>query len=579
MKIKIITTTFFLFYFVSLLHAQTVYPTGYFIMPMQLPLSLSGNFGEIRSGHFHSGIDIKTNEEEGQIVMAAADGYVSRIKVSSYGFGKAIYITHPNGFTTVYGHLQRFNDNINAYVNSLQYKNQSFEIDIAPGNLLFPVKRGKLIAFSGNTGGSEGPHLHFEIRDNSTEQPINPLLFGYQPFDTIPPVINAIKLYQLHNSPYGLLIDSTLKFNVKDANFYSPKVDTVEVVENIAFSAEIYDKADSSRSILDVDKIELFVDNKSVYVYQINKFGFDETKFANASIDYFEKINNQSTYTLLYRLPANNFSAFKSDSVLNGIVNISDNKVHEIKIKATDYNRNHTIKRLYVKRKTNSLSLEHTFKEKWKKLLHNGSFISFKKAPTIKQSNIQVSFPAMPAVYNVYEFNIKHDKKLKGCFSDLYSIGDKTIPIHTFMLLSLKPIQLPQKYHSKALLVSVDDFGNIRAEDGNLTNGWVTGKIKHFGKFSVAVDTVSPTIEDPVLFTDSVTLKQKLVIGLKDDLSGIKTYSAEMDGKWVLMEYDAKSETLSYDIKNEDAGRTVELKIQVKDVKGNFIEKKTQWEF
>ena len=161
-------------FFISVSMAQNSYPQDYFQSPLEIPLILSGTFAELRSNHFHSGLDIKTQQQSGLKVMAAASGFVSRIKVSHFGYGKALYITHPNGYTTVYAHLQNFNPEIDAYIKHRQYKNESYEIELFPkaGELL--VNNGDIVAYSGNTGGSGGPHLHFEIR-NKQEHPMNPM--------------------------------------------------------------------------------------------------------------------------------------------------------------------------------------------------------------------------------------------------------------------------------------------------------------------------------------------------------------------------------------------------------------------
>ncbi|MEP7168477.1 MAG: M23 family metallopeptidase, partial [Bacteroidota bacterium] len=289
------------------LKAQSAFPKNYFTSPMFLPLNLAGNFGEIRSNHFHSGIDIKTNELEGQVVMAAADGYVSRIKISSVGFGNALYINHPNGFTTVYGHLQRFNDSIQSYIEAEQYKKESFEIDLSLDSNLFPVRQGQLIALSGNTGSSEGPHLHFEIRNKISEHPLNPLLFGLHSEDTIAPVIENIKIYQLHETKYGFLTDTTFNVRAFDSSI---KSDTVFVSEKTAFSVEASDKMNDTSSNLVPNKIELFLDSKIIYTYHFDEFSFDESRYVNANIDYAEKVNEKKKYILLFRLPGNDFSMF-----------------------------------------------------------------------------------------------------------------------------------------------------------------------------------------------------------------------------------------------------------------------------
>src|SRR5690606_3165594 len=191
---KIIALVFIII--TSGIFAQAPEPEEYFASPLDVDLVLSGTFGELRSNHFHSGLDIKTQQREGLNILASATGYVSRINVATYGYGKALYIQHPNGYTTVYGHLQKFSPEIEAYIKKQQYAKESYEVEIYPEAGVLPVNQGDLVAFSGNTGGSGGPHLHFEIRDGS-QRPMNPKLFGISVKDTQPPTITSLYAYPL----------------------------------------------------------------------------------------------------------------------------------------------------------------------------------------------------------------------------------------------------------------------------------------------------------------------------------------------------------------------------------------------
>src|SRR6185436_16969615 len=388
---------------------QTDFPQNYFTSPLFLPLNLAGNFGQIRPNHFHSGIDIKTNEQEGQVVTAAADGYISRIKISPVGYGKAIYINHPNGYTTVYGHLQRFNDSIQSYIEAEQYQKESFDFDELLDSNLFPVKQGQFIALSGNTGGSEGPHLHFEIRNTISEHPVNPLLFGYHLEDSIAPVIKNIKVYQLHDSKYGFITDTAFNISCMDSlNSTEEKSDTVFIFEKTALSIESFDKMNDTTSNLAVSILEILLDESTLYTYYFKEFSFDESRFVNANIDYAEKINNNKKYILLYRLPGNNFSMFGQDTTMTGIIDIKDEQFHEVQIRAGDVNGNGLVKKIILKKQVDS-----RWKSEEKKMFPKGNFISFKKTPVINKPGIKISF-AKHAVYNLYPLKINQEKKLKG---------------------------------------------------------------------------------------------------------------------------------------------------------------------
>ncbi len=561
-----------LFFFLTIssgkCYSQTEFPQNYFTSPMFLPLNLAGNFGQIRSNHFHSGIDIKTNEQEGQVVMAAADGYISRIKISPVGFGKAIYINHPNGYTTVYGHLQRFNDSIQSYLEAKQYKKESFDFDELLDSNLFPVKQGQFIALSGNTGGSEGPHLHFEIRNTISEHPINPLLFGYHLEDSIAPVIKSIKIYQLHDSRYGFINDTAFHFSVTDPlNPMSKDSDTIFIFERTAFSIEAFDKMNDTSANLGINKIELWLDDSLVYTYLFDEFSFDESRFVNGNIDYEEKINDNKRYILLFRLPGNNFSMFKNDSLMTGLINVTDTLFHNAEIKVSDFNGNVAIHKLKLK-----------VKGKLKKKILKEPFISWKKQTMINKPGIKVTL-AKNSIYNVYPLTFKQEKKIKGTYSSLFTIGDETIPIHSSMTLSLKPINLPPALYSKATIVSASKKGYLSSEGGDFFNGWIACKVRHFGKFTIAIDTIVPEIKEPEVYTDSITNKRILFTTISDNLSGIKTYNAALNGKWLLMEYDEKSGRLSCESKNPAAENKSELVIEVIDRKENKGTLKAMVEF
>lgn len=540
---------------------QTPYPKDYFQSPLFLPLDLAGNFGEIRSGHFHSGIDIRTNEQEGQVLMAAADGYISRIKVSAYGFGKAIYIDHPNGFTTVYGHLHHFSDTISALVEAEQYKRKSFEVDISYDSLFFPVVKGQLIGFSGNTGGSEGPHLHFEIRDTRSEHPLNPLLFGFVTQDSVPPVIRNIKIYQVTDFENGFITDTAFNVAVNDSEKISSlQSDTIIVSGKIAFGVECSDRMDNLENEIGINKIELLIDGKTIYTYHFNEFSFDETRFVNANIDYAEKINDSRKFILLFHQPGNLFSMALKDTLAKGFVLSGNDGMHEAEIRVADFNGNTTVKKLWLmnaKRKENN-----------KKQIPR-KFISDKKAPLIMHTDIKISFPAHPVTYNCYPFELKKEKKLRESFSPVYTIADETIPVHTYMNVSIKPVHLPQALFSKALIVAVDKYGKISAEESKYADGWVTGKVRHFGKFTVAIDTTAPVITPMGTVTDTILYKNKIVFTIGDNLSGIKSYLMKLNDEWVLAEYDAKTGSLFYMFKDIASEKNFKITVEVIDRKEN----------
>ena len=277
-----------LLFFYTPFFAQHNYPKADFKSPLSIPMQLSGNFGELRNNHFHSGLDYKTNQKEGLPVLAAASGYVSRIKISTFGYGKALYITHPNGYTTVYGHLQKANGAIDAYLKKAHYDQKSYEIELFPLPKELQVKQGDTIAWSGNTGGSEGPHLHFEIRDSQTENIINPLFFGFDALlkDTKKPFVANVLAYPItpkstvNRSNVPIVLHVSLQ---KDGTFISEQV---RVNGSVGFGITANDYDNVSYNTNGIYKVQCYRNGTPNFGYQFDDFAFAETRYVNALLDY-----------------------------------------------------------------------------------------------------------------------------------------------------------------------------------------------------------------------------------------------------------------------------------------------------
>ena len=290
-----------------LANSQTKYPTNYFSNPLQIPLILNGNFGESRSNHFHSGIDIKTQFKEGFKVFSAAEGYVSRIKIAHGGFGKAIYINHPNGYTTVYAHLKKFNNSIEEFVKKIQYNKQSYEVDLYLNTSDLKVFNNEVIGFSGNTGSSSGPHLHFETRKTVNQKALNPLLFGIEIKDTRRPVVNSLYMYKKLKSgsislPYKVVLNK-----INDSTFATKKI---KVNGLVSFGLSGFDRQDLAKNKNGIYEISTFLNENLINSMKFDSFFFEESIKINSLIDYSFFVENRKRILKLFLEDENDLSIY-----------------------------------------------------------------------------------------------------------------------------------------------------------------------------------------------------------------------------------------------------------------------------
>lgn len=523
--------------------------------PLNIPLNISGNFGELRSNHFHSGVDFKTNEKIGYPVLAVENGYVSRIKISPFGFGKAIYIRHKNGLTSVYAHLDYFNPKIEQYVKNQQYKLKSYDVDLYPEKNDLSVKSGDVIAFSGNSGGSEGPHLHFELRETASEKPVNPLLLGIQISDTLKPIIESFHIYNLYQNAWQSRMDFPVLANSKN-------VDTIFTYTEFSLGVQAYDRMTDGKNRNGIFNYCIFLDSVKVFDFSFIKFAFDETRYVNAFIDYAYYYENQKRIQTSLVQPGNHLSMYQLN-LNNGIISLYDTNYHQLRIEVSDYHENTSSVEFVVKRKSDYVAGK----------LDYYNLFRYNKSNTFTDSNIVVRIPAN-ALYSNIDFRVNLlDSEYK--FSGLFQIGNPLIPLHSNYSVALKPnTNFADSLKSKLCIASLDKNGNRCYEGGNFENDKILVKTRSFGKYYIDIDTVCPEIV-AINIQDSmyVTNLQKIQITIKDEFSGIDSYQALLDGEWILFEYDAKNNLLTYYFDNHFQSGEHKLKLLVKDNRANSTEK------
>ncbi|MFE3846842.1 M23 family metallopeptidase [Flavobacterium sp. LB3P45] len=546
----------FLFLFSSSLFAQTEYPKDYFSPPLDIPMQLSGNFGELRPNHFHAGFDLKTMQKEGLKVHAVADGYVSRIKISTFGNGKTIYITHPNGFTSVYGHLQSANDTIEKYIIKTHYKEKSFEIEMFLKLDELVVKKGQIIGLSGNTGASEGPHLHFEIRDTKTEKVINPLFFGFDKNirDTKKPIISAVYVYPLdskttiNHSKRPLLLNLSLQ---KDGSYLAEKV-----ISNgkIGFGISTFDYDDVSFNKNGVFKIQSFCNGKPNFGYQFDTYSFDEMRYMNALIDYSRYKTMDQRIQKLFMKNKYGLSIIKTDET-NGIFSVLPNLASVCRIEVSDFYGNKTTVSIPIQ-----YDLLSTIIDKERGV--SNYFVKANKDSNFAKENMSVFFPA-GTFYD--DFDMNFDVKNNTLF-----LHDDTVPAHTNFAISIEDIKYSETQRSK-LFIGMIDGKKISYLPTFRKDSLFTAKSKILGKFALVLDTVAPIISISKPIEGKWLSEQKTIqLSISDSLSGIKSYNGYLNGNWILFEYDNKTKKITH---NFSDGIVVEgandLKVVVIDNVGN----------
>jgi murein DD-endopeptidase MepM/ murein hydrolase activator NlpD len=540
---------------------KSTYPLNYFNNPLRIPIALAANFGELRQNHFHMGLDIRTENRVNLPVYASADGYIARIKVEPFGFGQAIYINHPNGYTTVYAHLNKFFPALERYVRQQQYKKESWKImlDFAP--VLFPVKKGELIAYSGNTGGSLGPHLHFEIRRTSDDLNLNPMLFNLPIPDNTDPVIQRLALYDGTRSVY----DQTPKILplIKSGGKYSTGKDTIKAsVPVLGLAIGAFDTQTGSRNPNGIFKVRLSDNNIPMVSFELDSISYLYTRNINGHIDYKTKALGGPWLQQIFILPGLTHSIYKSING-NGFINLEDGKVHTIVIEVADAYGNHSLLRqnfLYdhIKIPTENSS---------SRIFHAGTMEAV-------ESDRCSFYICENCLYDSAHINISEsDSPLPSSVSGVFSIGNSYIPLQDLMVIRIKPSRVlsEQEKNKVVMMRTADHETEVKKVDWQ--NDWATGQFRDFGQFQLVEDNTPPVIR---LLGNQNKKREKtpfirVSFVVTDDLEVIKNVRATLDGEWLRCTNDKEKAFIYKDDKSWAPGKH-ELKIVAEDEAGNRAE-------
>jgi hypothetical protein len=537
-----------------------------FSMPLSVIQGITGSFGEIRVDHFHSGVDLRTDNKIGKEVRATFDGYISRIKVSPVGFGKAIFVDHPNGLTTVYGHLDRYSDKINRYIKNIQYRSKSFDVEVFPKPTEIPIKKGDLLGYSGNSGGSFGPHLHYEVRTSVDQRPLNPIPKYIKLVDSIPPFIKSLHFYRLDSTSYanGYSRKSDVSV-IKNHNVYTINT-KIEACGKIGIGIDVLDKINSQSTQCGFKSITLTVNNKVVYRLTLDQFSFAETRYVNSIIDYPTRYTTNKEIVKLFAEPCNFFSGLH-DLFKKGILTIEPDSLYKIVILVADASSNTS--KLSFNLKGISAPINTQSK---KSISPKTVLLSCMIENSIVNDTFTLQIPKYSLYNNLY-FEHSCLSLLEYKYSSLVKLHNPLTPLHQKVIFDLKATNIPTKYQSKALLATIGSDKKISAAGGDWKNGYVRGYITAFGDYFITLDTIAPEIK-PINIKQGSTMTgiDGIRLTVTDEFSGIKKVDGYIDGNWVLFDYDKKNNLIYYQFDREllVANKSHTLEIVATDTKDNI---------
>ena len=497
-----------------------------FHTPIDAPFDLSGTFGEFRS-RFHTGIDFKSRGVQGQKIFSIEDGYVSRIEVNNYGYGKVIYIDHLNGFTSVYAHLKNFSPDLDEYIKSELYKSKRNSIKKFPKTNQLRISKGEVIGYSGNTGRSFGPHLHFEIRDTKSQDAINPLMFNYTYKDDERPIIRGLYIINENNS---LVRNSPIRKKVKKINDSTYTVDDFEYNGKVGIGLDIYDiQYKNLYNQNGVYKVELFIDSILKYSYKMDKIKFSENHYKKIMYDYLSLAQKNKKVLKIYT-PRNSDLSFLKNNKFNGIINSDSIRDNSLLVRVSDWNGNSSSIKFNLKA-NDSISRRSSY---------NGIEILTNQNYTLNKNSSIIEI-GKNTFYDDLLMNISYQ-------SDTLNLGKEKDPFRSSIKIKL-PHKISDTLELRQSFVGKIINGKISYISSKKNESYIYASTSSLGEYVISKDTLKPDIK-PVNFKNNSNIKvnNTLKLRLKDDLSGIKNYSSYFNGIWALFEYEPKSNIIFHNL-------------------------------
>ena len=542
---------------VNLSYAQW-YPQNYFRHPLNIPMELVANFGEIRTNHWHMGLDIRTQQRVNLPVYASADGYISRASVEAGGFGQAIYINHPNGYTTLYAHMNSFFPSLASYVKRQQYEKESWRVNLFLPSDLFPVKKGQLIGLSGSTGASEGPHVHFEIRDTKTENNLNPLLFRFPIPDAVPPTITRLALYDRNRSTWEQ--SPQLLALKKTGTTYTITNNSVRVGSNkISFAVGAIDQFTGKANPNGIYSARISMDGEPVSEFILDNISYNDTRYLNAQLDYPYKARGGAPLQHISPLPGAQtiaYNLFNED----GLIHLEDEEPHSILIEVKDANGN-----------ASKIQFKVQYDESLKRWYATSSTERFlpNNVNIFERDNFEL-FTTEKSIYDTITVSFTAtNNNAVNAVSPLFSFLSAAIPSHDTVTVRIRPNQdIPAEWRDRIVIKNVVG-SRTYLQKAQWQNGWLAAKFRQFGTYQAFIDNEPPTVNAPLTNLSKAT---RVVFSPKDNFNVIKNFRVEVNGQWLRFSND-KGRTWIYNFDEYFPRGQHELKVIIEDEAGNVTTK------
>lgn len=564
----------FLFSFIST-ESQTTgsdkYPQRYFANPLDIPMSLTANFGELRPGHWHMGLDLRTNQKENLPVLASANGYIAHIGIRPLSFGKFIIINHPNGYSTLYAHLNSFFPKLEKYVREKQMEKESWAIELDFSPTQFKVKQGDVIAKSGNTGGSQGPHLHFEIIDIESGRSLNPQLFGFTIKDDVPPTVSKLAIYDRNISTY-LQTAQMIQVIKTDSGYFTKPRKILTGYDKLSFAVTATDRVSGSKGANGIYAAYLYYDSLPQIAFVIDSMTYRESDYINAHIDKRYRNAGGSFVQHLSMLPGFRGRVYEEIDG-TGIIELNDTATHSLRLDVFDAYEN-----------LSTLFFQVQYSDSLAKKINrpaNGRLLIPNQVNIIEEKEFEAYMPET-CLYDSIPFTYYQQNVFSpGAVTAQHRFGDPVYPLHSAFSVRIKAVK-PVSDDLKNKLVMLKEWKGARSirkaewHPENNPDGWIAASFDNLGIFQAFIDTTSPTINAPAKGKDTLNLSplNKIVFTPADNFA-VRSFRAELDGKWLMFSND-KGRSHVYFFDEQCPYGLHELKVRIEDVVGNITEK-TWW--